>query len=379
MSNDLIGSFPLDRATAYLNHASYGAPTIESLALAETLRAGIERDTALGLGSTLVESLQRIAGVIQQRLALPGGQTAVVPNATESNNALASSLPLPAGSRVALFDSEYSSVIRCWQVHAARQGASVTVLPMALPARRAAILEAVAALDSATRMFVCSAISSTAAIAMPLREISQICQDKGIRLIIDSAHLPGHMDALLADAAPDAVFGSFHKWLPIPRPAGFLWVRDDLVDTLRPATVSLTWDAPTLVERFSWWGTWDPAACLTVPHGFDAMDAWRRSGHIAAAEQVAATLSDDLVGLGLVPTAEPALTPSRLRAFLVPGVTPEALKAEVYAAGVRAWIGSSPTNRCVLRISTNVYNDTDDATRLLGSVARAARSRTDGF
>jgi len=373
MSTDLINLFPLDSAIAYLNHASYGVPTIESLTLAETIRTKLEHDTALSLGHGLVESLQRIADVIQQYLALPNGQTAAVPNATEANNALASSLHLPGGGSVALFDSEYSSVIRCWQTCADSQNVNVTVLPMMLPAKREDILETIAALDSSVRVLVCSAISSTAAIAMPLPEISTLCQEKEVRLIVDAAHMLGHMDTLLVGAAPDAVFGSLHKWLPIPRSSGFLWVRDELAGKIKPATVSLTWDALTLVERFSWWGTWDPASCLTVPYGFDAIEVWKRSGRIAAAEDLASSLSDELVSIGLVPTTEPSLTPSRLRAFLVPGITSDVLKTGVYKAGIRAWIGNSPTGACILRISTNVYNDEADTKRLIAAVARVAK------
>jgi isopenicillin-N epimerase len=283
---------------------------------------------------------------------------------------------IPAGSTVAMFDSEYSSVIRCWQMHAGRQGSAVKVIPMALPARRDDILKAVGTLDGGVHVFVCSAVTSTAAIAMPVREISDICQAKGVRLIVDAAHMVGHMDSLLAGARPDAVFGSLHKWLPVPRPSGFLWARDGLLGSIKPATVSLTWDATSPVERFSWWGTWDPAACLTVPSGLDAIGAWVGTGHVAAAEDLAVGLSGELAGLGLIPSVEPSLAASRLRAFLVPGTAPETLKAAALSGGVRAWVGTSPANGCVLRVSTNVYNGTEDASRLCRAVARAVRGQS---
>ncbi|MCL2786935.1 MAG: aminotransferase class V-fold PLP-dependent enzyme [Micrococcales bacterium] len=371
MSNSLLDLFPLDATIAYLNHASFGAPATEMLSAAEAIRAGIERDTALGLDAGLLDSLRPVAEAIRPRLALSGGELAVVENSTEANNALARSWDLEAGCSVAMFDSEYSSVIRCWQVHAARQGARLHLLPLRLPTTREAILNAVSSLDPTVKVFLTSAISSTGAIAMPLPEISDICRRKGIDLIVDAAHVVGHMDSALDSVAPAAAFGSLHKWLPIPRSAGFLWVRDDLADAVKPPIVGITWDAPTLLERFSWPGTWNPTARLTVPGGFQLLDAFAREGHIAAAEALAERLSGALLAIGLIPTVEPSLAPPRLRSFLVPGITPQTLRDTLTAANVRAWTGPDPTGACVLRFSTNVYNTDDDATRLVDTAARA--------
>ncbi|MDR2453560.1 MAG: aminotransferase class V-fold PLP-dependent enzyme [Bifidobacteriaceae bacterium] len=371
MGNDLLGLFPLDPGIAYLNHASYGAPLRRLLAAANSTREATERDTALRLGRGLVAALHRVAGSIQQRLATQGGQLAVVPNATAANNALAASLELGPGRSVALFDSEYSSVIRCWQAHAARRGAALRVLPLELPATRAQILDALDSLDDAVGAFVASAVSSTAAVAMPLAEISGICQERGIRLVVDAAHMLGHMDQALAGCAPSAVFGSLHKWLPSPRPAGFLWVADGLADQVKPAAVSLTWDEPGFLERFSWWGTWDPAACLTVPEGFEALDLWRQEGRVTQAEDLAEAMSRSLAEAGLKPTTEPALAAKRLRAFLAPRLSPDLLRSAVDAAGVRAWVGQEPRGATVLRLSTNVYNDQRDSARLVATVAQA--------
>lgn len=371
MNRELTELFGLRPGLSYLNHASYGAPTRELLALAQELRVQVEGDTAHCLGRGLVSALHRVSDVIRAHLHLPGGQCASVPNATEANNALASSIALGAGRHIALFDSEYSSVIRCWQTHASNHGANVTILPMTLPATRDRILESIESLDGSVQVLICSAISSSAAIVMPLREISDICSRRGISLIIDAAHLLGHMDDLLDGVVADAVFGSLHKWLPTPRPAGFLWLRDGLESPVRPATVSLAWDAPDLVERFSWWGTWDPAASLVVPEGFSALDAWARLGRVSAAEDLAADLSDELESLGLAPSAEPGLRARRLRAFLVPHTAASDLKNQVYGDGVRAWVGEAGQGRCLLRVSTNVYNDAEDVSRLVTVMSHA--------
>jgi selenocysteine lyase/cysteine desulfurase len=396
VSNALISEFCLDPKLVYLNHASFGAPTAALLDAAQAVRRELERDTAVGLWDGLVSALGDVAEELRPWLGLTGGDLTLVPNSTEANNALAWSLAPGAGRAVALFDAEYESVIRCWQVRAAERGGRVDVLPLPLPTSRSGILEALGRLGAEVETLVVSAVTSTAAVAMPLREISDLCRRRGIRLIVDAAHLVGHAggvgsgvpggvdrgaegaascaEARLVGGVPGgvdaaAVFGSLHKWLPSPRASGFLWVADDLADAVRPGIVAVLWDAETLTERFSWWGTWDPAACLTVGAGLRAVREWERAGLIAAARTLADHLSEALTDLGLVPTGEPSLVSPRLRAFLLPrGLPAASLGQALRGAGIRAWTGQSPQGTGILRFSTNIYNDPADATRLAAAV-----------
>lgn len=153
--------------------------------------------------------------------------------------------------------------------------------------------------------------------------------------------------------------------MPAHRPA-------DLAHAICTGQVSLHWDSGDLVHRFGWRGTWDPAPALGVVAAALAEHAsWVRSGETAGAAAVAEQIAEALGGLGLRPTAAPALVPPRLRGFLVPGVTLTDLRACLNEARVRAWSGSAADGGTLLRVATHVYNDTADVVPTIDAVRRA--------
>ncbi|MDO8106728.1 aminotransferase class V-fold PLP-dependent enzyme [Isoptericola sp. b441] len=364
----------VDPTLVELNHASFGAPTRAALARAQDERARIERDTARGLGPDLTVRLREQARALEALVGADPGSLALTANSTEGHGALTASLPLAAGDHVLLADLEYASVLRGWQVACERVGATADVVPLALPATADQVLATVAAMHPATRVVVLSAITSSTALALPVREVAAICRERGVTLVVDAAHVVGHAPLDVADLGADAVLGSLHKWLPVPRAVGFLWLAPHLRDRVRPAVVSLAWDSEDLVERFGWRGTWDPAPALGLGAAIAEHDAWRAAGDLDRAVELADRLSETLTGLGLRATGTAELVPRRLRAFLVDGVTLPTLRAALDGAGVRAWTGTAPDGTTLLRVSTHVHTAPGDDAALAAGLRTARRS-----
>jgi len=371
MDLEVTRQFFLDPAVAHLNHASYGAPTRALLAHADELRAELERDTATGLGAGLRPRLARVAARVRVELGPVGGEIAMTSNATESSNAVAASWPLRAGERVVLASTEYSSVVEAWRVACGRAGARVDLVDVPVPTSRSALLDALGAAMPGAGVLVVSAISSPTAMRAPIAELVDLARDHGVDVVVDAAHVVGHDRVDGLDRAA-AVFGTLHKWLPGPRPSGFVWVSDDADVELNPAIVALRRESPDLVERFSWRGTWDPAPVLAVPAALDELEDWRRSGVIARAEGLAERLGDHAAHVGLQPAVEPDLLAPRLRAFVVPSATPERVQAALAAAGVRAWVGEHD-GITLVRAAVHVYSDEDDLVRFVTALAPFVR------
>ncbi|MCV2394401.1 aminotransferase class V-fold PLP-dependent enzyme [Actinotalea sp. M2MS4P-6] len=373
--NDRRSLFTLDSTLTYLNHASFGVPTRTALRRADSERRRLEQDTATHLGAELVQRLETQAAHVARRLRVPAGTLALTTSSTEGNAAVATSWPLSPGDHVLLLDLEYSSVIRAWQVAAERAGAAVDVAHLPPPVTQDGVLAAVSTAHPATTVVVLSAITSSTAVRMPVRDVVEACRRRGIDVVLDAAHVVGHVPLDLSALGVTAAFGSLHKWLPVPRPVGFLWLADRLTDVVRPAAVSLTWDATSLVERFSWRGTWDPAPALGLVHAFAEHDEWRLAGDLDSAVDVADTLATGLVDAGLRPTADGALVPPRLRGFVVDGVPLQGLRTALAEHRVRAWTGATPDGTpdgaTLLRVATHVYNDAADLGPLTGALTAA--------
>ncbi|MGN6475361.1 MAG: aminotransferase class V-fold PLP-dependent enzyme, partial [Mycobacteriales bacterium] len=206
------------------------------------------------------------------------------------------------------------------------------------------------------------------ALVLPVREIVEWAAERGAISVIDAAHAPGHLDVNLSDLGAPVVYGTLHKWLPVPRPLGFLHVADELRDRIRPAAVAIGWDEG-LAERFAWRGTWDPAPALCFSAGLEQWRRWQSDGLLAHAEQMADVVSERLTAGGLEPTGSAPLLAPRFRAFRVPELRGQELRKALDDAKVRAWVGVAPSGATLIRVATHVYTTDDHVARLVDAVA----------
>ena len=361
--------FPIDPDIVLLNHASFGVPTTRTLAAAEQTRRRIERDAASLLAESLMDELRVQLAAAADFLAAPSDGLALTMNATEASSAVASSFGRRPGLHIAMLDTEYPSVIQAWQVAAATHDGAVQLVHLDAPVRSPddVLSELDRRVDGRVDVVVASLVTSATALVLPVRRIAQWAADRGAVTVVDAAHGPGHIDLPVADLGASLVYGTLHKWLPVPRPLGFLYAAEELRDVVRPAMVALHWDEG-FAERFAWRGTWDPAPALCFSAALEQWRTWRSDGLLAHAERMADLLADRLSACGLEPTGSGLLLPPRLRAFRVDGVTEDRLQAALDDAKVRAWVGVSPSGQTLLRVATHVYTTEDHVDRLVGAV-----------
>jgi isopenicillin-N epimerase len=109
---------------------------------------------------------------------------------------------------------------------------------------------------------------------LPVAELCRRARERGIRTVVDGAHVPGQLPLDLRVLDPDYYAANCHKWLCAPKGAGFLYVRRDLQPDVHPLLISWGYegDDPSFVDRHEKQGTFDPAAYLSVPAALE----WQR-------------------------------------------------------------------------------------------------------
>lgn len=212
--------FALQPGLAQLNHASFGLPSRRVMAAAEHERYRIESDPTVNLGSELTNKLRYRAVRAAEMLGLESTRVTLCANATSGAAAVISSLPLAEGDTVVVLDAEYSSIIRAWEVACERVSAHLLKVPVSLPLQSSDQLVAVlnSAVSGSVTYVQVSAISSSAALRLPVEDIAQWVHDRGGRLVLDAAHAPGHIPVAPDACGAVAMFGTLHKWLPTLRP-----------------------------------------------------------------------------------------------------------------------------------------------------------------
>jgi len=262
----------LDPEVTYLNHGSFGACPTAVLDAQQRMREWMEREPVRFLTAEAPPLLAEARATLGEFVGASAEDLAFVPNATTGLNAVLQSSPLAAGDELLVTDHEYNASRNAIEFAAARCAARVVVVSLPFPtAGPDEILEAVLrSVTAKTRLAMLDHVTSQTALVLPIRELIRELEARDVAVLIDGAHAPG-MLALDIDAlAPSYYTGNCHKWICAPKGVGFLWVREDRRESVRPVVISHGANAPVAKSErfraeFEWMGTADPSAALAVP------------------------------------------------------------------------------------------------------------------
>jgi isopenicillin-N epimerase len=268
----------LDPEIVFLNHGSFGACPLPVLEAQRGFQEQMEREPvrffireAPALLADARHALGRFIGASPDDLAF-------VPNATTGVNSVLRSLSLTAGDELLVTTHEYNASRNVLDYVARENGARVVEIALPFPLASAdEIVEAVLQHVTAnTRLALLDHVTSSTALVLPLQELTRALEAQGAAVLVDGAHAPGMLDLELDVLAPSYYTGNCHKWMCAPKGAGFLWVRADRRENLRPAVISHGANAPVSKRErfraeFDWMGTDDPSAIFSVPEAIRFM------------------------------------------------------------------------------------------------------------
>ncbi len=260
----------LDPGVAYLNHGAFGLTPRAVLAVQDQWRARIERNPNRFLAFELEEALREALRPLAEAVGAAVEDLVFVENATTGLNAVLRALDFEPGDEILITSLSYPAIRKAAQYAAARSGARLVEVELALPiADDGAVLRAVAArLSFRTRLAIFDHIASHSALILPVAELTRLAHEAGARVMIDGAHAPGMIVLDLAALGADWYIGNLHKWFFAPRSCGFLWAAREVQGMTHPLAISHGYGAGFQSE-FEWTGTRDVTAALAVPSAID--------------------------------------------------------------------------------------------------------------
>lgn len=268
---DLRPHFSLDYSVTFLNHGSFGACPRRIQHHQSALRTQMDAEPVRFFTRELPLLLDRVRAEFGEFLGAHPDRLAMIPNTTGGVNAVLRSMEFEAGDEILVTDQGYGACNLTAQFVADRSGARVVKAKLPYPVETpeeitAAICKAVTA---KTKIAMVDHITSSTGIVFPIKEIVAALRERGVDTLVDGAHAPGMVALDLDDLGAAYYVGNCHKWLCTPRGAAFLYVRPDLVEKVRPTSISHGAMHPPGLERFraefDWTGTYDPTAILAIP------------------------------------------------------------------------------------------------------------------
>ena len=171
----------------------------------------------------------RLRRALGRLIGVPGDEIILGNSASYGLHLLANGLPWKQGDEILLVRGDFPSVLLPWLTLESR-GVRVRYVQPAchLPDPE----ELSAALTPRTRLFCTTWVHSFSGVACDLRELGSACRSNGTRLVVNASQALGArpFDVSLP---VDAVLGVGFKWLCGPYGTGFVWMRPELLQSLR--------------------------------------------------------------------------------------------------------------------------------------------------
>jgi isopenicillin-N epimerase len=274
--NQYIKDFLLNPKIRYLNHGSFGATPQCVFKEYQQWQRKLEYQPTQFLTDDYYVHIAASKKNLASYINAIEKNIFFIPNVTFGVNLIARSLPLNSGDEIVITDHEYGACVYCWEYVCQKSGGILVTVKIPLPIKPYEIINRIEeSFTSKTKYLFISHITSPTSIIFPVKELCQLARSHGILTIIDGAHAPGQIDLDIEAIDPDIYIGNCHKWLMAPKGTGFLYVKPDFEHLIEPLVVSWGWGASKQVngmdlsEIFTWIGTHDPAANLSVPVAID--------------------------------------------------------------------------------------------------------------
>jgi selenocysteine lyase/cysteine desulfurase len=225
--------FVLDPGWSYLNFGGLGAcplPVLNSLwewTRTEERAPSAGHDEKLWWG--VKEKLARLLSPSCRKEDI-----ALIGCATEGINAIINGLPLRKGDEVVTSTHEHVAVNVGLLNRQQRDGIVIRLFEPDLARAQGNVERVGALINPRTRLILVSHVTCTTGQLFPAPEIAALARSRNVWFAMDGAQAPVCVPFDIVGTGVDFYTSSTHKWLMGPKRTGFLYVRQGMLDALRP-------------------------------------------------------------------------------------------------------------------------------------------------
>jgi selenocysteine lyase/cysteine desulfurase len=230
------GQFLLDPGWTYVNFAGLGSCPLPVLNRLVECTQAEERAPSAGHDEKqwqeVKEKLARALGKAcrKEDLGFIGG-------ATEGVNVIINGLPLKKGDEVITTTHEHVALHTALLNRMQRDGIAIRLFEPDLASGPGNVDRIAKLITPRTRLIFISHVTCTTGQRFPEKEIAALARSKSIWFALDGAQAPVCVPFDIVETGADFYTCSAHKWMMGPKRTGFIYVRQGLLDTLRPQTV----------------------------------------------------------------------------------------------------------------------------------------------
>ncbi|HEY9871061.1 MAG TPA: cysteine desulfurase [Candidatus Obscuribacterales bacterium] len=188
------------------------------------------------LSEEATEAYESVREKVRQFIGAPESRTIIFTrNTTEAINLVAQSwgrANISAGDEIVLSAMEHHSNLVPWQLLAAERGAELKFIELTADGQ-IDLESARGVITPRTKLVAITQMSNVLGTITPVREIVEIAQAVGAKVLVDGAQGVPHLPTDVKELGCDFLVFSFHKMLG-PTGVGILWARPEILEAMPP-------------------------------------------------------------------------------------------------------------------------------------------------
>ena len=280
-SDALKSKFLLDPEITFLNHGSYGSCPKPVFEVYQKYQTDLESHPIKFMQEDVYKLLEISRESLSHYVNCDKDDLIFVTNPTQAVGTVIHNILINSNDEVLSTNLEYGSCDRMWTYDADQKGYKYIQAEINLPIedKETFLNQFWSYASSQTKYVFISQITSTTGMILPIPEIVAEAKKRGIKTIIDGAHVPAHIPLDIKELDPDYYTGALHKWLCCPKGSSFLYVKKEKQDGIQPMLKSWGWGeeyeefkssvqlhSPSrFINVFQWQGTNDMSPFFTIP------------------------------------------------------------------------------------------------------------------
>ena len=280
-SDALKSKFLLDPEITFLNHGSYGSCPKPVFEVYQKYQTDLESHPIKFMQEDVYKLLEISRESLSHYVNCDKDDLIFVTNPTQAVGTVIHNILINSNDEVLSTNLEYGSCDRMWTYDADQKGYKYIQAEINLPIedKETFLNQFWSYASTQTKYVFISQITSTTGMILPIPEIVAEAKKRGIKTIIDGAHVPAHIPLDIKELDPDYYTGALHKWLCCPKGSSFLYVKKEKQVGIQPMLKSWGWGeeyekfkssvqlhSPSrFINVFQWQGTRDMSTFFTVP------------------------------------------------------------------------------------------------------------------
>lgn len=282
-----FGTWSIRPDILYLDNGAFGSCPLEISKKQQEIRQEIEENPHDFFERNFLPSWNRSREALSKFINADTLGLVVLPGATHGMNVVIQALKFKAGDEILTTNHAYSSVRLMLEQVAKRDDACIVVvnIPWMVASEQILLQNLLSHVTERTRLAVIDHIPSRSGLVFPIKQIVSEFESRNIDTLVDGAHVPGMLPLDVKDINAAYYVANCHKWMCTPRGVGFLHIREDKVQNIKPLIiarsphVSKKSSHSTLEHGFTWFGTSDPSAVLCLPSSIEFLKKVVPGGH----------------------------------------------------------------------------------------------------